>query len=158
MMPQKGESSSYLSGMLKGHHHVTTRESSEPTPEDGFLHSVMVRRSTESDHDDLDSETDEEEGLGSAEEYLARMRPSFVKYCGVAKRNRNTCSCKALVCKPTGGKSSVVNNDGGGERNCVYTSLQMKMSLSCTLKKTPSQIENFDGMSKEDCECQFSRL
>ena len=91
----------------------------------------------------------------SSEEAFARLRrPDYLEYCKNAKSySSNKCSCKALVCK-----QKVDDDDVDDKSVCMYASVIMKMALSCTLKRSPSEIDDFENMTKEDCECQFSRL
>ena len=144
--------SSYLSGLLKHHHHLSTRDDG-PTPEDGFLQKVMVKRAAEAGKNDHAAA-----GGGRSEDTFAELRRSdYLEYCkntGLLYSS-NKCSCKALVCRP---KSENDEDKNKEKRKCMFVSVQMKMALSCTLKRPPSTIENFENMTQDDCSCKFSHL
>lgn len=145
--------SSYLSGLLKHHHHLSTRDDG-PTPEDNFLQKVMVKRAVEAA---AASESGHATGGHSEETFAKLRRPDYLEYCKNAGSlySSNKCSCKALVCKP---QSKEDDDKTGENRVCMYASVQMKMALSCTLKRLPSLIDDFENMTQDDCSCKFSHL
>jgi len=147
--------SSYLSGLLKHHHHLSTRDDG-PTPEDNFLQKVMVKRAIEAAAAAAASKNDHVTGGRSEEAFAELRRPDYLEYCKNAGSlySSNKCSCKALVCKPRD------EDDAKDEekRVCMFASVQMKMALSCTLKRPPSSIEDFENMTQDDCSCKFSHL
>lgn len=147
----KGQSS-YLSGLLKHHHHLSTRDDG-PTPEDNFLQKVMVKRAVEA----ATANKNDHVTSGRREEAFAELRrPDYLEYCKNAASlySSNKCSCKALVCKPR----DEDDDKDEEERVCMYASVQMKMALSCTLKRPPSSIDDFENMTQDDCSCKFSHL
>ena len=126
--------SSYLSGLLKQHHHLSTRDVMS-TLEDEFLESLSKR-----DADENESEYEgvmEERGVTTPEiwAFCNNVNPFALKQC----------TCESLICK-------------GEQTTCVFSSVQLKMAMSCHLKRPVTEIANIEKLTKNDCECKFRML
>jgi len=130
--------SSYLSGLLKQHHHLSTRDVMS-TLEDEFLESLSKRDAVENES--------ESEYEGVMEERSATTTPEIWAFCNnVNPYSLKQCTCESLICK------------GGERRTCVFSSVQLKMALSCHLKRAVTEITDIENLTKNDCECKFRSL